>query len=218
MSSTFQRTEPRFGPPPATPAAPEVASQRPSPRLWPWIVAAACAVAVSVPSLAVVPERLTALVAPVAVAVPAARPAPDRSRPTAQGEPEPLVTGTIVTGAAVAAPAVAAPAAMAAAPAAATSPPAVLRLFGVRLAGGESADLLWTHWSELRTRFPGVLDGVGPAVRPLPAAATAHPARFELMAGRYRNAAEAAALCGRLRAHDIPCSVRDLEDIPTGPS
>lgn len=200
MSSTFQRTEPRFGPPlPATPAAAEHAPDRARPRLWPWIAAAICAVGASVPSLALVPERLSRLplaemVRPVQAPVLAAPPA----RPPAQTDSDALVTGSVV----------------AAAPASplAPAPDPALRLFGVRLAGGESADLLWSHWSELKARFPGVLDGVGTSVRPVPGSAT--PTRFELMAGRFRNAAEAAALCGRLRAHDIPCAVRDLEDIP----
>ncbi|MHB2166170.1 hypothetical protein [Alsobacter sp. R-9] len=95
-------------------------------------------------------------------------------------------------------------------------PDPVLRLFGVRLAGGESADLLWAHWGEVRERFPGVLDGLGITVRPA-TAGTADKPRFELIAGRYRNAAEAAALCGRLRAHEIVCAVRELEQVPSGP-
>jgi len=122
---------------------------------------------------------------------------PSASAPSAPRGDDTLVTGSIT-----------------APPAMPVAPPA-LRLFGVRLAGGESADLLWTHWSELKARFPGVLDGVDTAVRPLPGQASPH--RFELMAGRFRNAAEAASLCGRLRAHDIACAVKDLEEVPAAP-
>ena len=204
MSSTFQRTEPRFGPPlpEEAPAAVEQAPTRASVRLWPWIAAAICAAAASVPSLAVVPERLAGLQL-TNLARPAAAPPVS---PPAEHKPAPADFDAMVTGSIVGATTPASLLAPSSAPA--------LRLFGVRLAGGESADLLWSHWSELKARFPGVFDGVGTAVRPIPGSTT--PARFELMAGRYRNAAEAAALCGRLRAHDIPCAVRDLEDIPTG--
>jgi hypothetical protein len=147
---------------------------------------------------------LAAALASVALAVPtvvsgALRPQPEPAAAVKASTADPVTTGSILS------PTRGMP-----------MPDPVLRLFGVRLAGGESADLLWGHWSEVRDRFPGVLDGLGITVRPV-AGAAGDKLRFELLAGRYRNAAEAAALCGRLRAHEIVCVVRELEQVPSGP-
>ncbi len=206
MPSTFERTEPSFRPAAprgaqdTTSAAPGGGDQRDA-RVWPWAAAALCAALFAIPSALAVPERLAADAQRAAAQRSAALPAM-----TSTVSPGPvsgpagedlLVTGSIAASSAM------------------PAPQTALRLFGVRLAGGESADMLWTHWSELRARFPGVLDGIGTAVRPLPGPAS--PQRFELMAGRFRNAAEAASLCGRLRAHDIACAVKDLEEIPAAP-
>lgn len=203
MTSTFERTEPSFRPVPARPprAVPAPAASRDAQSTWPWAAAALCAAVLALPSALAVPQRLAAEAKANVAASPLAPPSPASD---GSGASRGAVPGddSLVTGSVVASPAMSAPA------------PA-LRLFGVRLAGGESADLLWTHWSELKARFPGVLDGIGTAVRPLPGQAS--PPRFELMAGRFRNAAEAASLCGRLRAHDIACVVKDLEEVPGAP-
>ncbi|MCZ8099939.1 MAG: hypothetical protein O9972_18740 [Burkholderiales bacterium] len=196
MTSTFQRTEPSFRPAQERPSqlAEAPAAPRDGQSAWPWAAAALCAAVFALPSAFAVPQRLAA----EAKAHAAVAPAPaSASAPGVPRSDDTLVTGSI------------------AAPSTTPVAPPALRLFGVRLAGGDSADLLWTHWSELKARFPGVLDGVGTAVRPLPGQAS--PQRFELMAGRFRNAAEAASLCGRLRAHDIACAVKDLEEVPAAP-
>ncbi len=199
MSSTVQRTEPTFTPAkPRSPTPDAPAGRSEGPGLWPWAAASVCAIALAVPSLMAVPQRLAA---ERAAAVSSVQPAPRATAPAKASAATATDADVLVTGA-IARPAV-------------LQPPPALRLFGVRLAGGESADMLWTHWSELKARFPGVFDGVATAVRPAPGSTS--PQRFELMAGRFRNAAEAASLCGRLRAHDIACAVKDLEEVPAPP-
>ena len=75
--------------------------------------------------------------------------------------------------------------------------------FGLRLAQGPSADALWARWSEIREHRPSVFASMEPTVRP----AGGDTPSFVLVIGAFRNAADAAGVCGVLRARLIDCEV-----------
>ncbi len=185
MTSIPRRTEPHFGPPPVDAVGAAQAETLRRPPLWPWLATAGLASAMALSSALAVPLR--PLVGASAGPQPQMRTA--AANPVTPAPPD----DEIVTGALPVRPM-----------------PVPQRAFAVRVAGGDSADGLWGHLSDLKARFPGVMAEVPAAVRPVPSPGS--KARYELLAGPYRNAAEAAMLCGRLRAHDIVCAVRDVED------
>jgi hypothetical protein len=196
MTSTFQRTEPSFRPAQERPSqlAQTPAASRDGQSAWPWAAAALCAAVFALPSALAVPQRLAA------EAKAHAAPAPAPASASAPGVPrsdDTLVTGSI------------------AAPSTTPVAPPALRLFGVRLAGGDSADLLWTHWSELKARFAALrADG-----RPVPQRGGGGEPVRPPAGARYRLCREGSrGGSGRAARLIVPVTAQPCVPIRTSPS
>lgn len=79
-------------------------------------------------------------------------------------------------------------------------------LFGAELATGATADALRVQWQGLRARHASLLAGLeSRQAPPVPGTPATDNSRLRLLVGPFRNAADAARLCARLRAARASC-------------